>query len=211
MLVKLLKGSLIACLIIGYPAIIYYLLANDLPLFGATFVLAMVFWKLKNRDDWLIWVTGILLIAALVGYLFGPGFISKLSPLMIHLSLFVLFGHSLQSTPLIERFARLDFPQLPPGIAAYCRKLTAVWTGFFGLNILGCFWLAIAGDDKLWALYNGLIVYLLIGLLMVGEYFWRKFRFPELEIPTFRQSVENMIKNGHQVWAPDNERKTPAK
>lgn len=206
MLIKLIKGGLVGLLIVGYPLIVYYLLANGLPLLGAGFVMGMVIWKVKNREDWLIWVAGLLLIALSVGYVFGAGFISKLSPLLIHLSLFWLFGHSLKTTPLIERFARLDFPELPPEIEIYCRKLTRVWAGFFALNIMGCIWLALFGDDKTWALYNGLYVYLLIGLLVVGEYIWRRLRFPDLEIPSFRQTVDNMIKNGHQVWATGDEK-----
>ena len=203
MFIKLVTGVLITVLIVAYPLIVYYLLANDLPLLGAAMVFAIVVWKLKNRDDWLKWATVLLLTTVVVGYILGPGFISKLSPLFIHLSLFYLFSSSLRTTPLIEQFARLDFPELPPGIAEYCRQLTKVWAGFFALNILGCLWLAVFGDNKVWALYNGLIVYLLIGLLVIGEYAWRKHQFPDLEIPSFRQTVQNMIKNGHKVWAKD--------
>ena len=203
MIKNILSGVLLTVLIVAYPLIVYYFLVNDLPLLGAGMVLLIGIWKLKQRDDWLVWAAAILALAVLIGYLLGPGFISKLSPLFIHISLFYLFGTSLRSTPLIEQFARLDFPELPPGIAEYCRGLTKVWTGFFALNIVGCLWLAVYGDNKFWALYNGIFVYVLIGLLVVGEYIWRRIRFPDLEIPPFRQTVENMIKNGHQIWAKD--------
>ncbi|HHJ19136.1 MAG TPA: hypothetical protein ENJ84_04820 [Gammaproteobacteria bacterium] len=200
MFLKLLKGILISLVIAGYPLIVYYLLSHDLPWLGSILVLGIVIWKIKNREYWLQWVTGLLVIASAAGYLLGPVFISKLAPLLIHLSLFYLFWSSLKTTPLIEQYARLDFPELPPGIAEYCRQLTLVWSGFFAVNILICIWFAIHSDDQLWALYNGLIIYLLIGLLVIGEYIWRRIRFPTLEIPPLKQSIENMIKNGHQVW-----------
>lgn len=211
MLIKALTASLIGLLAIAYPLIVYYLLANDLPLIGAALVTAIVIWKIKNRGDWLLWVTGLLILVVVTGYFIGPEFISKLSPLLIHFSLFSLFGYSLKTTPLIERFARMDFPELPPGIAEYCRNLTIVWTAFFALNIVACIWMAIYGNNKFWALYNGLFVYLLIALLVVGEYVWRRLRFPDLDIPDFRQTLENMIKNGPQVWAKNDEYDRPAK
>ncbi len=122
-------------------------------------------------------------------------------PVLIHTSMFLVFYGSLRTdSSLIERFARLDFPELPPGIAEYCRKVTWLWSGFFALNILFCSALAIWADDAFWALYNGAIIYLLLGTMMVSEYVWRRMSYPWLEVPPLKQSMMNIIKNGHTVW-----------
>ena len=197
------KGLLISLLVIAYPVIIYYLLTHNLPWIGVVFVTGVILWKLRNKEYPLVWLSGFLISVALIGYLFGPEFISKIVPLLIHLTLFMVFFQSLKTTPLITQFARLDFPELPDGIAEYCRSLTILWTGFFASNIVFCLWLAVNENDKLWALYNGLIVYLLIATLIVGEYIWRKIKFPGLEVPTLRQSVQNIIQKGPQIWNPD--------
>lgn len=200
MLLTLIKGISISLIIVGYPFIVYYLLSHNLPWLGSILVLAIIAWKLKNRADGFLWVGGLILIAGAAGYFFGPVFIAKLAPLMIHLSLFYLFWSSLKTTPLIEQYARLDFPELPPGIVEYCRQLTQVWAGFFAVNVVICIWFAFHSNDQFWALYNGLIIYLLIGSLVLGEYVFRRLRFPNLEIPPLKQSIENIVKNGHQVW-----------
>ncbi|MCU7814946.1 MAG: hypothetical protein KZQ89_18320 [Candidatus Thiodiazotropha sp. (ex Lucinoma kastoroae)] len=189
-----------ALFFLAYPFIIYLLLVNDLPWLGSTFVLGILVWKIHERQDWLYWLAAIVVVCSLVVWLFGPGVISKLPPIFIHSGLLLLFLRSLKSVPLIERFARFDFTELPPEIVVYTRQLTILWTGFFALNIIICIWMAVWGDDELWAFYNGVVVYVLIVFLMLAEYIWRHLRFPELEIPGMRQTVENIVKNGHKIW-----------
>ena len=59
-------------------------------------------------------------------------------------------------------------------IAAYCRNVTLVWCCFFIVN--GSIALmSVFGDSyRFWALYNGCIAYILMGLLFSGEYIVRK-------------------------------------
>jgi len=81
-----------------------------------------------------------------------------------------LFGYSLLHPPtIVERIARLHEPDLPLRGVAYTRNVTRVWCWFFlanGAISATTVWL---GDLALWTLYNGLISYLLMGLLFAGE------------------------------------------
>lgn len=201
---QLVKGFQSSLLIVGYPVIIYLLLSYQVAWLGALMVFGLIVWKLHHRDNWL-WMAVILLVSILVSArLFGIDAILRLSPLLIHISLFYIFIQSLNTTPLIEQFARLDFGDaLPAEITAYCRKLTILWTIFFAANIAGCIWLAILGDDTTWVLYNGLIVYLLIGSLLLGEYLWRRIAFPDLEIPSLAHTIRSIIRNGHKIWGQE--------
>jgi uncharacterized membrane protein len=185
----------------AYPAIVYLLLSYRMAWLGTLLVFGIIVWKLHHRQHWL-WFVAILLIGVLVSArLFGVDAVLKLSPLFIHISLFAIFTQSLSDTPLIERFARLEFgDRLPDGIPEYCRKLTVLWSAFFAANIVGCAWLAILGDDAMWVLYNGQIVYILIGALLLGEYLWRRVAFPDLEIPAFAQTVRSIVNNGDKIW-----------
>jgi uncharacterized membrane protein len=198
--ISLLKGWLIAVLFLAYPLIIYLLLVSGLPWLGSAFVLGILAWKTRERPDRHFWLAAIVVVGSLIIWLFGPRVISKLSPIFIHSGLLLLFWSSLKSVPLIERFARFDFPELPPEIVAYTRQLTILWAGFFAFNIIICIWMAGWGDDEVWAFYNGLVVYVLIVFLILSEYIWRHLRFPELEIPSIRQTIENIVKNGHKIW-----------
>lgn len=98
----------------------------------------------------------------------------KLYPVLMNLALLLLFGSSLfQNQTFIERIARLREPDLPEEGVQYTRKVTLVWSAFFAVNgsiaLATVFW----ASDAVWALYNGLIAYGLMGLLMSGEFLVR--------------------------------------
>jgi len=63
-----------------------------------------------------------------------------------------------------------------------------------------CVALANWGTDFWWMLYNSVFIYLMIGLLMIGEYIYRHFRFPELAIPNPQSTIKTMIMNGRKIW-----------
>jgi uncharacterized membrane protein/3-hydroxymyristoyl/3-hydroxydecanoyl-(acyl carrier protein) dehydratase len=91
-------------------------------------------------------------------------------PIVVNLGLLMYFGGSLRGGPTaIERLARLEQPELPAEGVRYTRILTKVWCGFFFLNGSFAAFTVWWGDARLWALYNGGVSYLLIGLLVFGE------------------------------------------
>ena len=126
---------------------------------------------------------------------------AKLLPVLIQLALMLFFGRTLvKGPPLVERFARLDYPDFKPGIAEYCRQVTVVWTGFFAFNAVVCAVLALWAPTAWWAFYNSVMILLLTGLLMVGEYVWRHYHFPDMEIPSARSSLQSMLANCRKIW-----------
>lgn len=99
-------------------------------------------------------------------------------PVLINAGLLVTFASSLSTDmPLVERFARMQIDDLSPAELRYCRTVTVVWSAFFVLNGLAAGLLALLAPTAWWALYTGLIAYLLIGALGAGEYIVRKLRF----------------------------------
>ncbi|WP_019867176.1 COG4648 family protein [Methylovulum miyakonense] len=95
-------------------------------------------------------------------------------PAIANAAMLLLFSASLLSSQsLIERLARLQHPDLPPEGILYTRRVTWVWCGFFivngGIALATALWASIG----LWSLYNGFIAYLLMGILLVGEYIIR--------------------------------------
>ena len=99
-------------------------------------------------------------------------------PVLISAALLVTFSVSLvRGMPMIERFARMQNPDLPPDHAVHCRQVTWVWCGFFVINGAIAAFLAVRGPLELWTLYSGLIAYVLMGVLFAIEYIVRRFRF----------------------------------
>ena len=99
-------------------------------------------------------------------------------PVAVNAALLVAFTASLvQGPPLVETFARLQVPDLPPDEVRYCRTVTAVWCVFFFVNGVVCAWLAWRGPLSLWTLYTGFGAYLAIGVLFGAEFVVRSWRF----------------------------------
>ncbi len=95
-------------------------------------------------------------------------------PALVSGVMLVIFSWSLLSPPsLIERLARLQHPDLPPEGVIYTRRVTQVWCGFFIVNGFISLVTALWSSFEVWSLYNGLIAYLLMGILLGGEYIVR--------------------------------------
>jgi uncharacterized membrane protein len=144
-----------------------------------------------------------LLIASLLlaGSYYLQSVTAKVLPVLIQLMLLYFFARTLvKGPPFIESFVRLEFSHLPDEVVRYCRQLTWLWSGFFAFNALVCTGLAIWGPDAWWTLFNGVMIYVMIGLLTLGEYIYRHFRFPHLAIPDPKSTVKNMFVNGRKIW-----------
>jgi uncharacterized membrane protein len=125
----------------------------------------------KHQQGWnqLLFVLGIIYCLLAV---WNNNLITlRFYPVLISLSLFIVFTASLfYPPPIIERFARLQHPELPEQGIRYTRKVTYVWCVFFALNGLVAAITAVWSSFAVWSLYNGLISYLLMGCLMAVEY-----------------------------------------
>jgi len=103
-------------------------------------------------------------------------------PVAINCVLLIAFAMTLGpgSTPMIERFARLQVRQPTPGQQAWCRLWTWIWCGFFVLNGGTALWLALSAPLSWWAFYNGLVAYILMGVLFASEWVMRRRRFAKV-------------------------------
>lgn len=97
-------------------------------------------------------------------------------PVIISLVMLVIFTASLFSAQsFIERLARLQTPDLPPEAIRYTRNVTQVWCGFFVFNIAVTAGLILLEQYHYWAIYSGVIAYVLMGVLFVGEWLVRRY------------------------------------
>ncbi len=96
-------------------------------------------------------------------------------PVLINAAMLALFAGSLfVGMPVIERLARLQEPDLAEAGVRYTRQVTKVWVGFFVINGTIAAALTLWAPLAWWTLYNGLIAYLLMGLLFAAEWLVRQ-------------------------------------
>jgi uncharacterized membrane protein len=95
----------------------------------------------------------------------------KFYPVFVNAALLSAFIYSLIVPPsMIERFARLREPDLPAAAIDYTRRVTQIWCVFFAINGAIAVITALWASAAIWTLYNGFIAYLLMGILLAGEY-----------------------------------------
>lgn len=190
-----------AVLVALYPVAIWVGLTH----FGARTVGILVLvvlipslaWRFRraSRDD--LWV--VLRVPALILFFLTLGIVTDdrrfvlALPVLVNAGLLLTFGLTLWRPPtMIERFARMqetarfrrENPEGPEpeevlssAQVRHCRQTTWVWCGFFLLNGAVAGLLVLWADAFWWAAYNGGMAYALMGLLFVGEYIVRQYRF----------------------------------
>lgn len=122
--------------------------------------------------DWT--VVGLLSCASAAIVLTNSELLLRLYPSLVNLGLLIAFGATLVRGPsMIEKFARLGKPDLPPGAVRHTRRVTQAWCVFFLLNGAFSAYTALYWSRASWSLYNGAIAYLLIGVLLIAEVVWR--------------------------------------
>lgn len=169
--IKWILGAVLIC----YPALVYYGLQNYGPRIIAIILLLVVSIRsVINRDHLSVWLWLIALTAAAFSFAGNTPLGLKLYPVLVSATMLGVFTISLLRGPtVIERFARLQEPNLPSEGVKYCRKVTLVWCVFFIFNGIVAA-LTISASDAVWALYNGLISYIIMGILFAGEYIVRR-------------------------------------
>ena len=194
--------SLAAIVVLAYPALVYFGMSAGSPRRVALVLLlamtpALILRLRKSARQAIrglvavpLTILSILLLAAALD---GSSYI-RATPVATNIVLLIAFGGTLRRRgwlaradhvpdvmPMIERFARLQEPELTVEQQAWCRLWTWIWCGFFVLNGSIALVLAIWGTMKWWALYNGLFCYGLSGSLFAIEWTLRRRRFPHLK------------------------------
>jgi uncharacterized membrane protein len=100
-------------------------------------------------------------------------------PVAINLALCWLFGRTLARgrVPLIARFAMMEQGTLSPELASYTRRLTWLWTLLFAGAAVASVVLALSGSRDAWSLFTNFLNYLLVAVLFLGEFAYRRLRF----------------------------------
>jgi uncharacterized membrane protein len=182
-----LVGLLAAAAALAYPLLVYVGLMRWSSRLVALLVIAMALLSgarhlLARKAELLgvIAVPAAVISLAVLTAASGSRLFLLLAPVLVSIALLITFGVTLRSgaTPMIERFARLQEPDLGPEKVSWCRTTTLVWCAFFVVNGSAAAALAAWAPLSWWAAYTGLVAYLLMGILFVGELVLRKLRFP---------------------------------
>ena len=166
----------LGALTLAYPLLVYLAMGRFEPRWMALLLFALATLRALSARQPMWWVAAAAAgVLALLSTVFNQLLPLKLYPALVNVVMLALFGASLRfGPPLVERLARLQDPVLPPYAVAYTRRVTQVWCGFFVLNGALALVTALWASERVWALYNGLLAYVVMGVLMAGEWLVRQ-------------------------------------
>ena len=125
----------------------------------------------RRLPTWLRIVLPPLAVWAL--YLLKANVWFRLYPAVMVAVFLSAFALSLRGTPLVERFAAAMGETLDERGRGYCRRVTVAWTVFLALH-LAVTVATVFMSSEVWALYNGCLAYVLMGLMFAGEWLVRR-------------------------------------
>lgn len=169
-------AAIFVVLSVAYPLVVYWAMGRFEPRWLAVLLLVLALLRAvaTRQAVWLAAAGGAALLATLAT-VFNEALPLKLYPALVNAVLLAVFATSLVFPPsAVERIARMTEPDLPPEGVAYTRRVTQVWCVFFVFNGALALVTALWMSDRAWALYNGLIAYVLIGLLFSAEWLVRR-------------------------------------
>ena len=179
---NLIKVGIVGFLLL-YPVLIYFGLNYFSPsqigiFFLALFAIRSIFVKTRNRAArWqLIFTVTIGGVLAALTWVYNSEEYLLWYPVGLNFAFFIIFSYSLYHPPsVIEQLARnfSDREFTEAGIT-YTRNVTIIWSAFFAINGMISAWTVFYGSMEIWTLYNGLISYLIVGLILGIEVIIRK-------------------------------------
>lgn len=168
----------LAALIALYPFIVFLGL-DVLPpgIIGLILALLLIvrFGLVRPNERLAALPVGVILVAYAVGTaLTGSTQLLLFYPVVVNTVFLILFAASLfHDEPLLLRIIRARGTTVSPIGAIYLWRLTAIWAGFFLVNGTIAAWTTTA-DLQVWTLYNGLISYFIVAVLILGELAFRR-------------------------------------
>lgn len=176
-----------AILVVAYPLAIFWGLTHFSGRSVSLFVLALVVpalaWRFRKTEratlaSMIRLPVAILALLTLGAVLDDARFVLAM-PVLVNAVLLLEFAGTLRAgaTPMIERFARMQEPELSEEKQRHCRAWTVAWCVFFVANGATAAALALCAPIWWWTVYTGGVAYALMGVLFAVERVQRRVRF----------------------------------
>lgn len=171
----LLRGIVITLMLI-YPFLVGWSLSHGQFVWVSGMLLGLGVIRLFTKSHSLMWpLTWFAILCGGLSLILKDHAWLKMYPVFMSVGALIIFATTLIKPPsMIERFARLAEPNLPESGVQWTRKVTIVWCGFFIINAMISLATVLFAPMKIWVLYNGFISYVLMGILLLGEFILRK-------------------------------------
>lgn len=167
-LIKALGTILMVC----YPFAIYYVIKNEYSfsiILGILFVAILIGYFLNRQK--LLFCFGFLILS--IAFILRDIAYVKAYPVIMNCSVATFFAISLLKKPFVQVIGEKMKGKLSEKGIVYAKKATYAWVIFmYALTGISC--ITVFLSTEIWALFNGLVSYILIGLMFAAEFVVRR-------------------------------------
>ncbi|HEX22350.1 MAG TPA: hypothetical protein ENH21_02860 [Chromatiales bacterium] len=187
-------------LILSYPLLVHLAVWSELPVIQILALLVLALGLLLpglrqgSRFTWGLFLVILALLCA-AGYLDITIYLLYLPPIVMPLLFWGVFFHSLLpgKVPLVTAIGEWARGPLSAQMRRYTRGVTLMWMVVFAVMALWAALLSWLASAMLWSLFTNFINYLLIVLLFVAEFVYRKWRFQDHDHPGFLDYLKIVV------------------
>lgn len=200
------RPGLMTVLLLAYPLLVHLAVARQAPsLEWLALVLLCALPQVRSLragrlGNWLLLMVLAALLYALVRA--GGGMVVLyIQPVLIPATLAAVFAGSLRrgQVPLVTRLAQMIGGPLEPEVRVYTRRVTWLWVWVLGLLAATDLGLALFAAPPVWSLFSNFLSYLLVGLVFVVEYGYRRLRFPTHDHPAFVEYMRRVVHTDYRA------------
>ncbi len=130
-------------------------------------VIAAALWMISHKLAHYIFYLPPIVLPLLI----GTGFLRTLMP---------------GEVPLVTAIGREVHGQLPPNLERYTHRVTLFWFLFLLAMAIVAALLPWLGTPLIWSWFSNCLNYVLVAVVFVGEYAYRRWRFSDFPQPSFR-------------------------
>lgn len=185
--------TLMSLLLLAYPLLVHFAVVWQEPrLEWLALVLLCAIPQYRalragRPGNWLLLLLGMAALLYALTSVGGGMYALFLPPVVVPAMLLAVFAGSLRAghLPLVTRVAQSISGPLEPEVRAYTRHVTELWVLVLAALCVGDAALAVFAPLPLWSLFSNFVNYLLVGLVFVLEYLYRRLRFPAHDHPGF--------------------------
>lgn len=190
-------------LLVSYPALLHLAYMRGSSLLASLalgFLVLGIFYKpLRHRNPRVL--TALFITALILGlsaYWQVSLLLAKLPALFFPVVLFIVFAGSLMPgrEALVTSIGENARGPLSEAMRRYTRFITQLWAGIFLIIIVFTVLAAGMGGDNIWSLLTNIVIYPLVGIVFVGEFYLRKLLFPDHNHPGFIEYLKIVTSAG---------------
>lgn len=193
-------GLLLAYPLLAHIGIIY----KQPPLLTAAIIfLAMgVFWNgmlARRLSSWLV-VMCVTTVALLLNFLSSSVFMLYVPPVVVPLLLGWGFVRSLLpgQVPLVTEIGDRARGPLSESMQRYTRGVTVLWAVCLWAMASWALLIPIFGTLEMWSFFTNVVNQVVVAVVFVGEFIYRKYRFKDHDHPRFWEYLRIVFRAQHR-------------